>query len=72
MAALWFEKSSEKSVWHLADATVGKGRYRMACGWELELQAVRRLWPVKTGEAGPPRDDRCHACVEADPERGLG
>ena len=72
MAALWFEERAEESVWHLAVGKAGKGRYRMACAWELELREVRRLWPAKPGESGPLREDRCHSCVEADPERGLG
>ena len=72
MAALWFEERAETPVWHVAVGKTGKGRYRMACGWERELRDVRRLWPVKPGESSPPLDDRCHACIEAEPERGLG
>ena len=72
MAALWFEERAETSVWHLAVGKAGTGRYRMACEWELELRDARRLWPVKPGESGPPHDERCHSCVEAEPGRGLG
>jgi hypothetical protein len=70
MAALWFEERAETAVWHLVSGKSGTGRYRMACAWDLDLRDVRRVWPVKPGDDGPPIDERCHSCVDAEPRRG--
>lgn len=65
--ALWFEQDSEPSIWHVVVGDVGPAMYQMACGWEsdLELREIRRLWPVKPGEPGPPLGERCLGCAAA-------
>jgi hypothetical protein len=63
MAELWIEETGSKVVWHRFVGRVGAGRYRAACGWEMNLRGGGRLWPVKFGQPGLPPAERCDICM---------
>jgi len=57
---LWIEEP-DKPVWHHARMG-GPSAFLVTCGW-LVPNRDGRLWPQKSGEAGPDMDQRCHDCV---------
>jgi len=60
---IWLEEADE-NVWHRLAHRVAPGVWRTFCGWEMS--ALRgRLWPQKSGESGPPAQERCGDCVAA-------
>ena len=61
MAQLWIEET-DKPVWHRVRRGID-GKYLAECGW-LFTPWRGRLWPMKTGEGGPPAETRCHTCVD--------
>ena len=60
-AQLWIEET-DKKVWHLANGKTAPMRYTVVCGWLLNARPTR-VWPQKSYEPGPPRDDRCRSCI---------
>jgi hypothetical protein len=59
---IWIEER-DKRVWHRAESHLGYYLYRAKCRWELDTREGR-IYPQRSGEPGPPIEERCHDCQE--------
>ena len=60
---IWIEER-DKAVWHGIVRRKSGLIYEAGCGWELSARAGR-IWPLKHDDPGPPTDERCHSCMNA-------